>query len=194
MKTIKNNAENILTINNSKFICNLYKVYSYDEVLKYLELTKQKYKDATHYCYGYIIDKDIKASDDNEPSGTAATPIKEVLTKNNLNYILCIVTRYFGGIKLGASGLIRAYTKSVALALKEDNIATIVKGTKMTITFPYNISKEIDYILKNEKIINKKYKDKVTYTFTTINKDIILNLTNNKDIIINEKKDMNIEI
>lgn len=64
----------------------------------------------------------------------------------------------------------------------------------MTITFPYNISKEIDYILKNEKIINKKYKDKVTYTFTTINKDIILNLTNNKDIIINEKKDMNIEI
>ena len=64
----------------------------------------------------------------------------------------------------------------------------------MTITFPYNISKEIDYILKNEKIINKKYKDKVTYTFTTINEDIILNLTNNKDIIINEKKDMNIEI
>ena len=64
----------------------------------------------------------------------------------------------------------------------------------MTITFPYNISKEIDYILKNEKIINKKYKDKVTYTFATINEDIILNLTNNKDIIINEKKDMNIEI
>ena len=150
MKTIKNNAENILTINNSKFICNLYKVYSYDEVLKYLELTKKKYKDATRYCYGYTIDKNIKASDDNEPSGTAGTPIKEVLTKNNLNYILCIVTRYFGGIKLGASGLIRAYTKSLTLALKEDNIANIVKGTKMTITFPYNISKEIDYILKNE--------------------------------------------
>ena len=193
MKSVIDN-ENTIIIKNSRFICLIYQVDDVSKVDNYLEYAKKKYKDATHYCYGYIIDKDIKASDDNEPSGTAGTPIKEVLTKNNLNYILCIVTRYFGGIKLGASGLIRAYTKSLTLALKEDNIATIVKGTKMIITFPYNISKEIDYILKNEKIINKKYKDKVTYTFTTINEDIILNLTNNKDIIINEKKDMNIEI
>lgn len=194
MKTIKSTKEEILIVNNSKFICNIFKVYSHDEVLKYLNKIKKKYKDATHHCYAYIIDNEIRFSDDNEPSGTAGIQIKDVLTKNDLNYVLCIVTRYFGGIKLGANGLIRAYSKSTSTTLKEVNIQKIVKGTRLEISFPYDISKEIDYILKNENIINKKYENQIYYTIETTNTPLIDSLKSYNKVTIITKKDMNIEI
>ena len=97
------NIENIIIINKSKFITNLFFVNNLDEVDYYLTSIKSKYSDATHHCYAYIINNSKRFSDDNEPSGTAGKPILDCLEKNNLNYVLCIVTRYFGGIKLGAS-------------------------------------------------------------------------------------------
>ena len=101
MFTIKN-IENTITINKSKFITNLISVNNIDEINYNLNIIKNKYKDATHNCYAYIINNNKRFSDDNEPSGTAGLPILDCLEKNNLNYVLCIVTRYFGGIKLGA--------------------------------------------------------------------------------------------
>ena len=147
MQTIKNNTHNEIIIKNSRFICYLYKIKDTSDVLNILENIKQIEKDATHYCYAYIIDNIKKSSDDGEPSGTAGIPILKVLENNNLNNILAIVIRYFGGIKLGANGLIRAYTKSTTNAITKDNITELTKGYNIDIEFGYNQVKDIDYLL-----------------------------------------------
>ena len=112
MLSVKNNTNTII-IKNSRFICLLYQVNNIEEINKYLDEAKKTYKDATHYCYAYIIDNISKCSDDGEPSNTAGLPMLQVLKHNNLNNVLCIVIRYFGKILLGAGGLVRAYSKSV---------------------------------------------------------------------------------
>ena len=104
MYTISNNSKYELIIKNSKFITLLYKINNEDIVKKILNNVKEIYPDATHYCYAYIIDNQKKSSDDGEPSKTAGLPILKVLENNQLNHILAIVVRYFGGIKLGANG------------------------------------------------------------------------------------------
>ena len=163
MKTIKNNTHNQIIIKNSIFICYLYKIKSIDDTTKLLTNIKQIEKDATHYCYAYILDNIKKSSDDGEPSGTAGFPILNVLENNNLNNILAIVVRYFGGIKLGASGLIRAYTKSTTNALSKDNIIELTKGYNLDIEFNYNQVKEIDYLLKEITINNKEFNNTIKY-------------------------------
>ena len=90
-------------------------------------------------------------------------PILNVLESNDLNHILCIVVRYFGGIKLGAGGLVRAYTKSVTEALNNTLIKELINGFKLTIEFDYDDTKKIDNLLKNCNIINKEFNDKVKY-------------------------------
>lgn len=161
MKSVKNNEHTII-IKNSKFICFIYQVETIEEINTLLKDKKEEYYDATHCCYAYILDKAKKESDDGEPSGTAGIPILQVLEKNNLNHVLCIVIRYFGKIKLGASGLVRAYTKSVAKTLN-NHIITLIPGTKILITFNYDKLKQIDYLLKDTIILNKIFKEKITY-------------------------------
>ena len=163
MQTIKNNIHNEIIIKNSRFICYLYKIKSVSDVNIILENIKLIEKDATHYCYAYIIDDIKKSSDDGEPSGTAGIPILKVLENNNLNNVLAIVIRYFGGIKLGANGLIRAYTKSVSNTINVDNISELVKGYNLCIEFNYNQSKEIDYLLRNIVINSKEFGNTVKY-------------------------------
>ena len=118
MKSINQNVESIYLIQKSKFITKMIKVHSNNEIEPILNKLKIQYPNATHYCYAYIIDNIKRFSDDGEPSGTAGLPILNVLDNNQLNYILCVVIRYFGGIKLGAGGLVRAYTKSVTNCLE----------------------------------------------------------------------------
>ena len=117
MHTIKENIINEIVIQKSRFITCLYKINNKDEVNKHLDKIKDDYPFATHYCYAYRLDNIEKCSDDGEPKGTAGTPILHVLQMNNLTNILCVVIRYFGGIKLGAGGLVRAYTNSFVKAL-----------------------------------------------------------------------------
>ncbi len=163
MYTIKDNSVYELTIKNSKFITILYKINNKDEVRLFLENIKKEYPDATHYCYAYIIDNIKKASDDGEPSGTAGIPILKVLESNKINNILCIIIRYFGGIKLGANGLIRAYTKGVSNAIKENTLIELIDGYNINIIFSYERIKEIDYLFKDIKINNKDFKNNITY-------------------------------
>ena len=163
MQTIKNNIHNEIIIKNSRFICYLYKIKDLDDISNYLNNIKSIEKDATHYCYAYILNNLKKSSDDGEPSGTAGFPILKVLENNNLNNILAIVIRYFGGIKLGAGGLVRAYTKSVTNTLSNDNIITLTKGYNLTIEFNYNQIKEIDYLLKDITINNKVFNNTIIY-------------------------------
>ncbi len=158
MYTIKDNNSYEFEIKKSKFISKIYKVYNLDEVNNILSSLKKEYSDATHHCYSYIINENKKCSDDNEPSGTAGLPILQVLEKNNLNFVLCVVIRYFGGIKLGASGLLQAYTKSVSELIKICNLTELIEGYKIEITCSYDKQKKLDYVLKNykyEKIYNK---------------------------------------
>jgi uncharacterized YigZ family protein len=162
MNTI-NNIENIIIINKSKFITNLFYVENIYDINKYLDIIKSKYKDATHHCYAYIINNDKKFDDDNEPNGTAGKPILDVLEKNNLNYVLCIITRYFGGIKLGASNLLRAYSNSVSQAIKNTKRLKIIDGYNIKITFEYKDEKYINSVLEDYYIINKEYKESILY-------------------------------
>lgn len=162
MFTVKN-VENIIIINKSKFITNMFSVDNLDEINYYLDLIKNKYKDATHHCYAYILDNTKRFNDDNEPSGTAGMPILDCLEKNNLNHVLCIVTRYFGGIKLGAGGLVRAYSNSTSSAIKNTTIMELINGYQVSIKFNYNRIDEIDKILENYEIIEKTFGNEVSY-------------------------------
>ncbi len=148
MYTIINNNKYVLEIKKSTFIALLYKVKSISEVEKYLGEVKNEYKDASHYVFAYIIDDKRKFSDDGEPGGTAGLPIMEVLNKHDLNYVLCIVVRYFGGIKLGAGGLVRAYTKAVSNCILKENIIKLVDGYLLNIEINYDKQKELDIVLK----------------------------------------------
>lgn len=161
MKTIIMNKEETTIINKSKFICVLYKINNISDIDIYLDDIKNKYKGATHYCYAYILDSNKKCSDDKEPSGTAGLPILNVLEKNEMNNVLCIVVRYFGGIKLGAGGLVRAYTNSVTNAL-ENNITDIKKGLKLELTFNYDKVKLVDNLVK-DNIIEKSFNEGIKY-------------------------------
>lgn len=178
MYTINNNSKYELIIKNSRFITLLYKVKSIDNIKDILNIIKLEYPEATHYCYAYIIDNIKKSSDDGEPSGTAGIPILKVLESNNLTNVLAITIRYFGGIKLGANGLIRAYTKSIANAIKENTLKELTKGINIDITFNYNQVKEIDYLLKDIKINNKTFENNITYNID-IEKSFLNTITNN---------------
>ena len=190
MYTIKNNINNETIIKNSKFICYLYKIEDTTQINKLLNETKEKHKDATHYCYAYILNNIKKAEDDGEPSKTAGIPILKVLENNNLNKILAIVVRYFGGIKLGANGLIRAYTKSVTNTLIKDNIEKLIEGYNIDIEFNYNQVKEIDYLLKDIHINNKTFNNTIIYNidipkeFLTTIKSINIKYNINKETLI----------
>ncbi len=162
MLTIKENITNEYEIKKSKFITLLYKIDDVKEVNEILENVKGNYKDATHYCYSYKLDNTEKFSDDKEPSGTAGLPMMEVLNKRGLNHILCIVIRYFGGIKLGAGGLVRAYSKAVRDALDKVETIELVEGYLIRITTSYEEQKKYDYLFK-DKIIKKEFNDQVLY-------------------------------
>lgn len=101
-----------ITIKKSKFIALRYEINSVSEVKDILNTLKKEHKKARHMPYAYKIDLQVKKSDDKEPSNTAGTPILNIIEKRNLNNCLIIVIRYFGGVKLGAGGLIRAYSEA----------------------------------------------------------------------------------
>ena len=185
MKSIKENVTNKIEINKSIFITELIKVKEKDEININLEEIKNKYKDATHYCYAYIIDDFKKSSDDGEPGGTAGVPIMDTLNKAQINYILCVVIRYFGGIKLGAGGLVRAYRKSVSEALSKTSLNELINGYEIVLETSYDKQKELEYILKDN--YKKEYKENVIYTIEC-DKEIKEKLENNYKILnIKEK-------
>lgn len=165
MYSIKNNVENTTIIKKSKFITKLYKVNSLNEINDILTKLKKIYDDSTHICYAYILNSQEKCFDDGEPSGTAGIPILNILKKNNLTNILGVVIRYFGGIKLGSGGLVRAYSNSITDSLKLTSIIELVNGYLIELEFNYDNIKLVDYILNDKNIVDKKYGDNVIYQF-----------------------------
>ena len=164
MKTLKSNSVNEIIIKNSRFITLLYKLNDINDVSSLVEEVKTLYPKATHYCYAFITDNARRSSDDGEPGGTAGAPMLNVLDKEEIINVLAVTVRYFGGIKLGAGGLVRAYSKSVRDAILASEAVDVVKGYRMNITISYDMQKNLDYLLKNYVIVNKQFNDKVIYT------------------------------
>ncbi len=152
-KTIVAPAEGIYTEKRSKFIAIALPVRTVDEVKGWLDTYQKKYYDARHVCYAYMLGperKDFRANDNGEPSGTAGKPILGQINSNGLTDILIIVVRYFGGIKLGTSGLIVAYRAAAAEAI---GAATVVEKTvdeEVTVLFEYPMMNDVMRIVKEE--------------------------------------------
>ena len=123
MKTIAKPFQTSIDIKKSQFICRLFPAQNEQEAKEIINKISEEYKDATHNCTAYVVSDGEGFDDDGEPGGTAGRPMLNVLKKNEMENIVAIVTRYFGGIKLGAGGLVRAYSKSVLETL---SIAEIV--------------------------------------------------------------------
>ena len=179
MYSIQKNVENTIIIKKSKFICKLYRINNLEEINNILEKLKKEYNDSTHICYAYIIDGKEKCNDNGEPSGTAGMPILNVLKKNNLDHILAVVVRYFGGIKLGAGGLTRAYSNSTIEAINNSKIIELVKGFYLQIEFDFSQKKTVDYILNNISIKEITFDTNIIYKLYLSNQDIITELKNN---------------
>ena len=177
MKTIKFNSTNEIVIKNSRFITLLFKIYDDTDIDKIFDSVKISYPKATHYCYAYITKSYKKSSDDGEPGGTAGMPMLNVLEKEEMINILAITVRYFGGIKLGAGGLVRAYSKSVREAIMNSSIIGIDEGYYVRLDVSYEEQRNLDYILRNHVILEKEYLEKVTYN--------VLIPKNNIDILNN---------
>ena len=161
-KTIAAPAESVYTEKRSKFIAIALPVRTLAEIKAYLDEYQKKYYDARHVCYAYMLGgerKEFRANDNGEPSGTAGKPILGQINSNELTDILVIVVRYFGGIKLGTSGLIVAYKTAAAQALSEAQIIEKTVDEQVTVVFEYPFMNDIMRIVKEEspEILNQSY-------------------------------------
>ena len=155
-RTIKEDGQVQEEIKKSRFICHAKRVYSEEEARDFITAIKKEHYKATHNCSAFIIGErsEIKrTSDDGEPSSTAGVPMLGVLENHNLTNVCVVVTRYFGGIKLGAGGLIRAYAGSVALAVKEIGIIEIKEQAGIAIQMSYAQYQEYSNFLKEHELM-----------------------------------------
>lgn len=153
MFTIVKDFSQEIVIEKSRFICTLKKVNSEAEAQEFIKAIKKEFWDATHNCSAYIVDEMAqRSSDDGEPSGTAGLPMLEVLRKNKLTNTAAVVTRYFGGVKLGAGGLVRAYTNSVAEAVRATGIAQKVLISRFSFMYDLNDVGKILNILYQQQL------------------------------------------
>lgn len=175
MKTIDESSQIKLYIKKSQFICRIFPAKDSKEAKNIISKISEKYSDATHNCYAYIVSDDEGYDDDREPGGTAGRPILNILKKNELNNIVVIVTRYFGGIKLGTGGLIRAYSKSIIEAIDNANIVEIRRYKIYELSFEYSNTKFIENEIRNYniKILDKKFEKKIYYKIAIKDNDNI---------------------
>lgn len=186
MKSISSKVSTTIEIQKSKFISFLIPIQTLESVKTELEKIKEEYKGATHYCYAYIYDQVKRFSDDGEPNGTAGMPILKVIENQELNHILAIVVRYFGGIKLGAGGLVRAYTNSVVKSLEISKKINLVYGKIVEFIFPYNQEKRVLSLTFPYEVMEKKYEKEIHYTLFLPN-DKLKNLENYSYQIIEDQ-------
>lgn len=165
--TVKGYGEHEIEIERSRFIAYVDRAESEEEAQAFIQKIKKKHWDATHNCSAYIIgehDHIQKADDDGEPSGTAGKPILEVLKKRQLKDTVVVITRYFGGIKLGAGGLIRAYGKSTSKGLDAAKIIERQLHTRIMTTIDYTLLGRVENELRTREYLLREieYLDKVT--------------------------------
>ena len=165
--TISKAGQHELIIKKSKFICSLARTKTVEEAQEFIEQISKKYHDATHNTYAYTLglnDNQVKASDNGEPSGTAGIPELKALQLMKLKNVTAVVTRYFGGIKLGAGGLIRAYSNSVTEAAQNIGVVKCIMQQLIQFSIPYNRIDEINHYLEENRIsiASQEYTTNVT--------------------------------
>ena len=172
---LKEEVINTTIIEKSRFICYMKHVKSEQEYKQYLLEIKKKHYDATHVCSAFVCNNIQRSNDDGEPAGTAGAPILNVLIKNNLNETCALVVRYFGGIKLGASGLIRAYGNSVKNTLESAILLEDIEYSEYKLTLNYETANKLDYYLRNNTLLlDTQYDQDVIFDFA-INDEKLLN-------------------
>lgn len=145
--TVKGYSRAEIEIKHSRFIASAKHVESREEAVEFLAKITKEFSDATHNCYAYVSDvlgNEIKFSDNGEPSGTAGQPILDVITKIGLKQIIVVVTRYFGGIKLGAGGLVGAYSSSASKVVKQMPLVRMRPSKKIELAIPYTFAKKCE--------------------------------------------------
>lgn len=199
--TIRDYGEDSFEEKKSEFIGYAKRVESEEEVKEFINEIKSMHKQARHNCFAYVIGENYgiqRYSDDGEPQGTAGIPILEVMKKQGVTDCAIVVTRYFGGILLGAGGLTRAYTKGASIALKAGGVVEKVEGCKVSITIDYDLIGKIQYLCgqNNWHIEDSEYTDKVTifiYAENEVAKVIekeVIEATNGKAIINKSEEDI----
>lgn len=165
-KTIRNRCEASFIEKKSEFIGYLCPVTTEQEAIDFINEIRAMHRKATHNCYAYILrdNNTARHSDDGEPGGTAGVPIYDVLNKTGVTDIACVVTRYFGGIMLGAGGLVRAYSKGASIALEVADIMTMEIADSLKITTDYSFYGNITSIAAEYEAIirNTEYTDNVS--------------------------------
>ena len=183
---LKEEVVHTIEIEKSRFICCLNRVFNEQQAKDYLAAIKKLHPNANHHCYGYIIGNNLQRSSDNgEPAGTAGVPILQTLQKLELQDTIAIVVRYFGGIKLGAGGLIRAYTGAVAETSKFATMVQIEHRNLYSLTFSYDLIGKIEYFLTNNATVtDKQYDEQVCFSYLCQDNldEQIMALTNGKFI------------
>ena len=168
-RTIRKDGQFEIEIKKSRFICHLKRVADENEATAFIEAVKKEHSKANHNCSAYLIgdhNEIQRAHDDGEPSGTAGVPMLEVLKKKELKNVATIVTRYFGGVKLGAGGLIRAYGKSVSSALEEIGLIEGKLQAEIRATIDYPLLGKVENLLRESSYTIKDiaYTDKVMFS------------------------------
>ena len=168
-RTIKSLSEGQYSEKRSKFLAFALPVENVDEVRELVAQYQKKYYDARHACYAYMIGADrqtFRANDNGEPSGTAGKPILGQINSNELTNILIIVVRYFGGIKLGTSGLIQAYKAAAAEAISNAEIVTKTVDENLSVVYEFPMMNSVMKVIKdlNPKIISQGYETDCTMT------------------------------
>lgn len=211
-KTVRKQAEAVQVIDKSRFIAHVFPVESREEADAFLAEIREKYKDATHNVPAMVIGDKSQiqwASDDGEPQGTSGAPMVQMMVKEGLTNLIVVVTRYFGGIKLGTGGLVRAYTSSAKLGLEAAGVCSVREMAELTvkIDYPYlakiqnMVSEQLDLEeadregeenLSNFRIANIQYMDKIemkiqTFPGSLTNVELLFqNITSGKAEVISQ--------
>lgn len=191
-KTIKDNISAEIVEKKSKFIANIFYVESQEEANKCIEEIRKKYFDARHNCFAYSIlaEEGIvnRFSDDGEPSGTAGSPMLNILNSNNITNTLVIVTRYFGGILLGTGGLVRAYSDAAKKAIDSTDLVDIEKGKEVLIEISYQDVEKLKYYLNKNSI-------SIRDTIYKENVEVYVDIENEKfDELTSNSRELNFQI
>jgi uncharacterized YigZ family protein len=189
MKTIGRECIIEFEIKKSKFIGYIKPVFTKNEAEDFIKMIKLKHPDARHNCSAYKVLENgqeyYKVDDDGEPSGTAGKPMGEILNILGLDNLVVVAVRYFGGIKLGAGGLIRNYAKTAKLAVEEAGIVEWNPKINVVVEFSYDRSAQIDKLLEGEKEFSKEYGERILYR-GRVSEDILLKLKEVRGIILIE--------
>lgn len=195
MYRIKEDVIAELEIKKSRFITYLHRNEKEEDAKQFIQFVKKEHPNATHHCYAFLIGEQNeirRSNDDGEPAGTAGVPMLECLDHNHLQDITAVTVRYFGGIKLGAGGLIRAYSKSVSNALNHAILVEKKKMLQFSLRFDYALIGRMDHYFREEgiTIVEKNYDTDVhiVYLCAKDNTEAICSLTNGSYLPTLEKE------